>query len=230
MDIDWDRIQELQEDADGDRGRGDRLRKEGKTAEARIAYEAGEKNLREALSLLGKEETPQAGKARAEILGSIAGFLRRTDRDEEAFVLYDKGAAVENRYNLPSTYNRVNRLKYMLLTKGQDLAGLEPEIRNTAEALNRAVNNPRDQRAGDSAWSWADLGDCLALLGDLDGAARAYTTFIKKASSKSPETTLNVLKNIASALHSHNDPGAERLDAAIERLESALATRTGGTT
>jgi tetratricopeptide (TPR) repeat protein len=223
MAIDWDRIAELQEDAESECKRGDRLRREGDKTNAASAFKVAEAQLRECLGLLEGAETAETAAARAETLGSLAGMLRRMNRNEEAFELYSKGGSIERGYNLPSTYNRVNRLKYMLLTGKSNLRGLEPEIRESAKVLNDSVNNPHDQRAADSAWTWADLGDCLALLGDLTAAGRAYATFIKKASLKSPDTTLDVLKSIANALTQNHDPGAQRVNDAVALLQSQLA-------
>lgn len=225
MAVDWDRIEELQDDAEAERNRGDRFRKEGDEVKAARAFKTGEANLRECLGLLGDSVTEETAAARAETLGSLAGMLRRLDRNEEAFDLYDKGAAVEQKYKLPTTYNRVNRLKYMLLTGKSNLKDLEADIRDAATALNNSVNNPHDQKAADSAWTWADLGDCWALLGDVGAAGRAYATFVKKASLKSPETTLDVLKNIANALEQNHDPGAHHVHDAVTLLEDQLTNR-----
>jgi hypothetical protein len=225
MGIDWDRIEELQEEAETERNRGDRFRKIGDEAQAELAFQTGEVKLRECLKLLGDSVTKETAAARTETLGSLGGMLRRLARNEEAFELYSRGAAVEREYNLPSTYNRVNRLKYILLTGKSNLTALEADVRDAATALDNSVNNPRDQRAADSAWTWADLGDCLALLGETGAAGRAYATFVKKASLKSPDTALDVLKNIATALEENHDPAAHRVRDAIVLLESQFTNR-----
>lgn len=225
MAVDWDAVEELQGRAETARKRGDRLRSEGDETGAMAQFSVAEASLRKCLTVLGPDPTTETASARGETLGSLAGILRRMNRSEEAFDNYSEGANIEQEYHLPSTYNRVNKLKYELLAGKTTLQQLEPEIRETAKAINDSVNNPADQRAADSAWSWADLGDCLTLLGDLDGAERAYATFIKKASVKSPETTLDVLKSIAKALANTDGPGAQRVNDAVAFLESRRAKR-----
>jgi len=225
MTVDWDAVEQLQGRAETARKRGDRLRGEGDEAGAMAAFGVAEASLRECLTALGLTPTPETASARAETLGSLGGILRRMNRSEEAFENYSEGADIEQKYHLPSTYNRVNSLKHKLLTGKKTLSELESEIRTTAKALSDSLNDPRDQRAADSAWSWADLGDCLTLLGDFDSAERAYTIFIKKASLKSPETTLDVLKSIARAIAHSDEAGAKRVNDAVAFLESQLVKR-----
>src|SRR5439155_8072730 len=98
MAIDWDAVEELQGDAEGQRKRGDRLRKDGDEAGARAAFEIAEARLRKCLKVLEETPTSETAVARAETLGSLAGILRRTTRNEEAFELYSKGAEVERQY------------------------------------------------------------------------------------------------------------------------------------
>ncbi len=76
------------------------------------------------------------------------------------------------------------------------------------------------RRAG--GWLWADLGDSLALLGHLDRAQRAYLAFMHKSETKSPERTLDVLRNIAAKLKETASGDAAEVDAAIHFLESRL--------
>jgi tetratricopeptide (TPR) repeat protein len=66
---------------------------------------------------------------------------------------------------------------------------------------------------GDSGWAWADLGDCMALLGNLEEARRAYSIFIKKAEIKSPERAA-VIRSILKLF--------EKFDAAYGRLIQSI--------
>jgi tetratricopeptide (TPR) repeat protein len=112
-------------------------------------------------------------------------------------------------------------VKYLLLAGERRLRELEPQLRELAAHVE--TNLRADKSLSDSGWAWADLGDCMALLGKPEEARKAYSSFISKAEIKSPERTLDVLKEIASKLKESADPDAPRLQAAIDILQSGLA-------
>jgi tetratricopeptide (TPR) repeat protein len=227
-----DEVKQLQQQAAVDRKRGDALRKTGRDADARKAYEAGVARLERCVAILpgGRAEDPRDYAVRsAETHGSLGGLLRRLDRTADAFASYRAGAAVEKEFHLPTTYSRVNEIKYALLTATETLAQVEPRTRQTADDLLAALSNPATQQLGDDGWAWADLGDCRGLCGDLTEATRAYTTFIAKAGSQAPATTLDVLQNIADALQAHADPDRQRVSNTIAALRSLMGTSAPGT-
>jgi tetratricopeptide (TPR) repeat protein len=200
------------------------------------AYKVGANALHEGINSVSKERAqlesirpPLSGDA-AEFLyklvescGALGGLQQRMSQLEEALASYSAGAALEEKFALPSTYNRLNKIKQTLLTGHDSLHALEPQIGALGGRIETALRE--DQTLSDSGWAWADLGDCLALLGRTEDAGRAYATFIAKAEIKSPERTLDVLKQIASTLQARGDPDAVRLQAAIEELQSRLAAR-----
>jgi hypothetical protein len=100
------------------------------------------------------------------------------------------------------------------------LSDCEADLRNLATYIENSLR--ADKSLIDTGWAWADLGDCLALIGQVEDARRAYLSFISKAELKSPERTLNVLKDIAMKLKDSSDPGAARLQVAIETLERGI--------
>jgi tetratricopeptide (TPR) repeat protein len=232
------RLTQAQEVARTARKKGDALSRAGRPeTDVFAAYEVGVKALEKGIDSVDQEHArldaiaaPVSGEA-AEFLhqlveshGALGGLRQRVNRLEDALASYSAGAALEEKFALPSTYNRLNKLKQTLLIR-QDisLSALEPQIEALARQIESALRT--NQSLSDSGWAWADLGDCLALLGRTDESARAYATFIAKAEIKSPERTLDVLRLIASKLLERLDPGAVRLQAAIDALQGRLAGR-----
>jgi tetratricopeptide (TPR) repeat protein len=220
-------IRDLQRQAKLDRNRGDALRRAGREAEACQAFEAGIIKLERCLELFEGEPAAASGEPVAETFGSLAGLLRRLDRNVEAYKRYEQGAAIERNFKLPTTYNRVNEIKYALLTGAETVAAVEGRARKTAESLFETLSNPSTQQLGDDGWAWADLGDCRGLTGELTDATRAYTTFVAKAGVRAPATTTAVLQNIAEVLDVRQDPGRERVSQMIAVLRS-LMNPSGG--
>jgi len=234
-----DRLKELkenQERAKSYRKKGDALRKAGREDAAREAYRAGVTELTDGLEMFRPEteqlsamSLPLPGELEAvlhelvETFGARGGMFQRLGLLKEASESYSEGAVLEQRFALPSTYNRLNEVKCLLLVGERRLRELEPQLRELAAHIQ--TNLRADKSLSDSGWAWADLGDCMALLGNPEEARKAYSSFISKAEIKSPERTLDVLKEIASKLKESADPDAPRLQAAIDVLHSGLAAR-----
>ncbi len=227
---------ELQETARSFRKKGDALRKVGRDGAAMDAYRSGLASLNEALGLLkAKDEMLQAAsppwpgdaapdlRELIEIYGALGGMNQRLGALEESLASYAKGAILEEKFGLASTYNRLNAVKYSLLTRSDSLRSLEARIQTLADSIDTSLR--ADKRLSDQGWAWADFGDCLALLGRTEEAGRAYATFIAKAEIKSPERTLDVLNEIALKLKSNGDPDAPRLASAIDALKVMLVGR-----
>ena len=224
---------ELQETARSSRKKGDALRKAGREGAAMDAYTSGLAALNEALGLLKAKDqmlrtaSPPLPSDAApdlreliEIYGALGGMHQRLGALEESLASYAKGAVLEEKFGLSSTYNRLNAVKYSLLTGTDPLRSLEAKIQTLANFIETSLR--ADKSLSDRGWAWADLGDCLALLGRTEEASRAYATFIAKAEIKSPERTLDVLNEIASKLQSKGDPDAPRLATAIDALKARL--------
>ncbi len=214
-----------QNDAQSQRKKGDALLKAGKRELALKAYEEGATTLAALLEKFptteGEEAVQRLLRERAEILGSYGGLMQRLDRPLDALKSYQDGGVIEEQIHSCSTYNRLNAIKAELLTGQKTLEDLRENLKklvNVIEATLRA--NPS---ASDSGWLWADLGDSLALLGDMDPAQRAYVAFLNKSGTKSPERTLDVLRSIAAKLKETGSADASQLDAAIRFLESRLS-------
>ena len=216
------------------RKKGDALRGRRPDDEVVRTYESGCSVLNAALGVarnaregLDARSPPLDDDARAllgalvEARGVLGGLLQRLGRFEEARASYCDGELLESRFGLSSTYNRLNRVKQDLLRDdGMTLSALAPDIDELVRTIRDALS--ADQRLGDKGWAWADLGDCLALRGETREAAVAYANFIAKAEIKSPERTLDVLRQIATKLRMRGDPGATRLQDAIEALQAGL--------
>ena len=156
----------------------------------------------------------------AELFGLRGGLLRRLGRLDEALESYRRGATIEYRYDLPSTYNRTNAIKLAPITGDRTIEQLIPELERFEDVLSRRLST--DERAADDAWAWADLGDIRLLLGDDVGAGSAYRTFKAKARTDSPKVTLSVLREIADALGAHGDREAARIETSLNSLEQLL--------
>ncbi|MCX6876524.1 MAG: caspase family protein [Verrucomicrobia bacterium] len=229
----FENVTEKQAQAKSLRKRGDAHRKALREDSALEAYRAGVSALNDALELLRPETTqlellkpPQSGSRGTlvgelvETFGARGGLLKRLGMLEESLASYAEGAILENRFALPSTYNRLNTVKSTLLAGGKQLHELEPQIQELATLIKTSLDS--DQSLSDSGWAWADLGDCMALLGNLDEARTAYSSFMSKAEIRSPDRALEVLNDIAKKLKESGDPDSRRLEDAIDLLKSAL--------
>jgi tetratricopeptide (TPR) repeat protein len=156
-----------------------------------------------------------------ELYGSLGGILRRMEDKENALVNYELGSTIEERFNLASTYNRLNTIKYKLLTHTATLDEMQQDLQKLAGHIERQL--AIDSKLSDSAWSWADLGDSRLLTGDLDGARQAYRTFVSKAETKSPATALGVLTEVARTLEGGTDPKAVQATKNIDLLKGEFA-------
>jgi hypothetical protein len=235
-------VKEKQKQATSARKKGDAQRKSGREDEAKEAYRAGVAALTEAVQMLSADladveamSSPLPREQRTvldelvETLGARGGLLQRLGCLTEASNSYTEGAFLEKRFALPGTYNRLNALKCSLLTGEKRLRELEPQLHELADLIETNLRDLAQQAAEDkskslinSGWAWADLGDCMALLDNREAARRAYSTFISKAETKSPERTLDVLRGIAAKLVEFADPDAPRLQSAVDLLESQL--------
>jgi tetratricopeptide (TPR) repeat protein len=220
--------------------RSDRLRQKGDAlhhrdpAKARGVYEDSLHALDAALDALGvvpPDSQPWSGasftsevtpKQLADLLGKRGGLLRRLERVKEALITYRAGAYVEQGSKLTTTYNRANAIKLALLTGESTLTDEDEHLRELREVLEEQLRS--NEEAADDAWLWADLGDCLLLLGDVDGGERAYQIFVSKAETRSPITTLAVLLEVASALKGHGDPQASRVSEGISRVAATFSS------
>ncbi|MBA3727287.1 MAG: hypothetical protein H0W86_12845 [Armatimonadetes bacterium] len=230
-------LREAQETAKTARKKGDALRRAGRPDEEVFkAYDVGAKTLQESLDATAPARAqldtmqPRLAGDEADFLietvescGALGGLRQRMNQLKDALANYTIGAALEEKFALPSTYNRLNAIKQTLLTGQLSLHETEPRIAALAGQIEAALRAKAS--LSDSGWAWADLGDCLALLGRTEEAARAYATFIAKAEIKSPQRTLDVLKQIASTLQMRGDPEAVRLHAAIDALQGRLVAR-----
>lgn len=190
----------------------------------------------------GKEIPPDQlaiAKELVEAWGARGGLLRRLDKSQAALESYEEGAKIEGKFvqeedakvegkfvqgekRVPEgTYNRVNAVKYSLLTGLKSLTQIEPDLKDLENLLTEQLG--KDTKLSDNAWNWADLGDCRALLGDVPGAAKAYRTFVNKASSNAPTSTLEVLRNILTKLDEASDPRAATVRESLEALQRELA-------
>jgi len=212
------------------RQKGDALRDRGDDAGARAAYEGALGAFDAALRALGDgsaggadpEPAMDAGAAAvaADLYGGRGGLLRRLDRLGEAVESYRAGAAIEQGFGLPTTYNRANAIKLGLLTGATTLAEARPGLVELRDTLAERVRT--DEQAADDPWVWADLADCTVLLGDTAGAIDHYRVFGQRAQTRSPVTTLAVLRELSAALTARGDPEAAALAAAVTEVEAAL--------
>ncbi len=239
-----DNVQSLlqaQDAARSARKKGDAFRRSGRAeAEVTAAYEVGAKALEDALQQVATDHAriisaaqaatpPSPGDLQlavelAETLGNLAGLRQRMGHADAALAHYEAGALVEQLFGMSNTYNQLNELRQTLLLRDDTkLQQREPRIAALAEQIHAALQ--ADQKLSNNGWAWADLGDCLALLGRSSESADAYSTFVEKAEIKSPERTLDVLMQIATKLRQRNDPGAARVEAAVATLQTRLASR-----
>lgn len=211
--------------------------------DGRAAFRTGVGELKNALGALVVDGAEVAEEL-AETWGALGGMLRRLPEGEDfgllgdiaptkdidlkseplsALAAYREGAKVEAAASLSSTYCRLNELKFLLITGEERLGALKPRIRELADSIRERLKI--DAKLSDGGWAWADLGDCRALLGDLDAAAAAYNSFIERSETRSPQTTLKILNELATAMNGNEDPEAGTVYEAAKTLEAELAGR-----
>ena len=217
------------------RKHGDALRRQDKGDEAAKEYRLGVEVLDKVLDRLLREpswlnlekfssealpEQLVIAKELVEAWGARGGLLRRIGESRAALDSYQNGAELESQFVPSSTYNRVNVVKYALLAGLKSMTDIEPDIRSLEKLLTlQLAKNPE---LSDSGWAWADLGDCRALLGDLAGAERAYRTFVEKARSNAPNSTLEILREIVSKLDETRDSRTDVVRESLNALQRRL--------
>jgi tetratricopeptide (TPR) repeat protein len=223
-------------DASTARTSGDTYRAKGEHELAREEYEDGVASLDEALNVLRgdpwkgfREGSPgdidqKALSTMVEVLGSRGGLLQRLGRTDAAQASYEEGAELEHRFRLGSTYNRLNAVKCRIRS-GAGLESLMANIQEIATTIEERI--AVDQATRDRGWTWSDLGDCRALLGELLGAEQAYNAFIARSETKSPKRALEVLSDMHASLERAGDPGAVRVGDAITTLARRLEVSGG---
>ena len=218
------------------RNKGDSLLARGRQVDAADAYSTAVERTDDALHLMGLDPgapadqsgliAPDQAADAAEWFGVRGGLLRRIgelgepEALERSLKSYRRGALIETKYELSSTYNRANALKLALITGHTTVKEERSDLAALRDVLDRRL--AADVQAADDAWLWADLGDVTLLLGDEQKALSAYTTFTEKAHTKSPASTLKVLRGLIAALNAHHDPDAPAIEAAADRVEALL--------
>ena len=98
--------------------------------------------------------------------------LGQPDTLEDALESYRRGARIETKYELSSTYNRTNALKLALITGTATVAQERDALVELRDVLDRRL--AADVQAADDAWLWADLGDVTLLLGTSERRYRLH--------------------------------------------------------
>jgi len=240
----FDRVLVLMKKARLLRKRGEALRREEREEDAVKAFEEAVENIEEALSELdntgwhgidleGEPKAPASCEQSniayhwANCLGSMGGVQRRLDQYDEAVKSYEKGALIEERFHLRSTYNRVNFVKSSLQAneRRRSLGQLQDQITRIARFLEKQLQNDATLRG--TSWAWADLGDCLALTGNVDGAENAYRrASIDTAPAWALGSTLGVVSEVIEAVRDTDLLAAEKLTSVVETLRVRLAKTT----
>ena len=168
---------------------------------------------------IDSQEDREAATELVETYGVHGGVLRRKGDFSQALNFYRRGADLEDRLKLQSTYNRVNAIKWALRLGVSDSTTLSHEIKKTLHLLNEQTNELNGPRRRD-AWAFSDVGDCQALLGDRDAALNAYKRFLELSDTEMPSSALDVLREIRQKLPAYSDPRTA-VDAVVEFLEKA---------
>jgi tetratricopeptide (TPR) repeat protein len=173
---------------------------------------------------LEKEGFPQTdretGSELAETFGVAGGAHRRAKDFDKALSFYERGAVLEERFALPSTYNRANAVKWSIRMAQRGIDELTTRIASMRTQLAADVDEVSGERRRD-AWAWADLGDCHALLGDAPDALRAYGRFVQLAGVDDPKSSASVLREIAKVLPK-DTRAARAVGSVIEFLDGAV--------
>jgi tetratricopeptide (TPR) repeat protein len=153
----------------------------------------------------------------ADCLGMMGGNARRLGRLEEALKYFKRGGIyeIDRRFEINSSYNLVNAI----------VIPIENRIKSASEqkeALAQAVSVLQDQVFGKrrmDRWAWADLGQCLLLLGDRRGAKDAYLRFMELGDEESVKSAKNVLNKLHKPLKDVDEEIADAIVEGISQLE-----------
>ena len=195
----------------------------------------------ETLGVPDPQSSEQAGEAEilmakelADCWGILGGIYRAQGRDSwsDAIKAYDDGYIYEasTRFNILSTYNRVNRLVVRIL-KNPDLLSVPPPVvedikpptkKTMPELLSETDNEiERQLREGrtDRVWALADLA-MVRLLGDSPNVNVALDDFDKSAGNDvfPYDSMLKVIRELVD----RNLPMQHRLISTGERLRARL--------
>ena len=159
-----------------------------------------------------------------ETYGLKGGIYRRMHDDNSAYECYFEGSIYENeKFGIESTYNQLNAIKFALLTQDIKVEELKDRVVKVLLTLTRQIDEIEGTRRMDG-WAWADIGDCRTIIGDNEGAIRAYRRFMQLSGADAPKSSLSVLKMISDKLTEKNDPANEGVKSSIRFLEQAMGS------
>lgn len=217
--------------------------KEGDTEQAAEEFESSREAIRDALHRLQDLGTPDLSSLKraseaeitiaeqlADCWGILGGVYRSQGNLDEARNAYDKGYEYESntRFNVLSTYNRVNRLVVRILQNPDLLSDSSPQVvdieepatmrhllRKTDEEIERQLREGRRDRA----WALADLA-MVRLLGSLQNFDLALNA-LDESSANDPFPYASMLKVIRELID-RRLPMQDELIVAGERLRARL--------
>lgn len=195
-------------------------------------YEDAIKELEAAVHLLdqsGWREEPSNGMLEdgenkvasklADCLAMIGGNLRRLDRLQDALVKFERGRRFEQdqRYGVNSSYNLVNAITLPIEMGHKTASEQKSELLRAVGALEWQTSKGKRRR---DRWAWADYGQCLLLLGDVDQARLTYANFKALAKADEIASHLAVLNRLQKALIDRDPTVAETLGEGIRVLSA----------
>jgi tetratricopeptide (TPR) repeat protein len=189
------------------------LQRKAQLQRSRGQFEDARKSLAEAIR--------GAAAALADLHGTLGGTLRQEGRLAEAAKEYDRGYQIEQRYEIVSSYNALNRLLTRLLAQEKSSrispVDMGAELRKVQILLDRlSVDHPEDY------WAAGDLALVGALLGDAQAMKKGLALFtVPSTPASAYETYLNTLAKLLDAGH----PQSPRLRTLRQGLLDAKPAR-----
>jgi len=149
----------------------------------------------------------------------IGGNYRRLKRFEDAISDFERGRQYEEdgRFEVNSSYNLINEIVLPIEEGMKTAADQRGKLQAAAAVLEQQVRGGRRR----DRWAWADLGECLLLLGDLERARSAYDEFISLGDTDSIKSARAVLQRLCAVLVESDGEAAVNVDSGLQQLERA---------
>ena len=165
----------------------------------------------------------------ADCYGMKGGLYRRLARYDksmldESIKMYDIGCEIElnKTYGVSNSYNLTNSIVVRILKDPNNLLSQREKILEAIQIVRKQVEAERKYEW----WAWSDLGELNLLAGRTEEFIPAYEKFkLAGARAQDYDSTINVLRELAQALHETAPAISEGILVTVTYLNKNKPTR-----